>query len=113
MTRKNIIDSNNSNNNACAGDCKRLATKEKLQSIMEAASALTTLGENDTEVVKSESKTSTCNGKDGTDSSTDDHSESNHQEIGTSTSSSSSKRFIPEFKKPDAAPTFPEKVRIL
>lgn len=66
---------------------KRPVTKEKLRSIMEAASALTALGDEDED-------------EDGDDES---EKEGSSLELG-------SKRYIPEHKKPDAALTFPEKV---
>jgi hypothetical protein len=70
---------------------KRPVTKEKLRSIMEAASALTALGEEE-------------DGEEGSESSSkkDGEEEGEMDESG--------KRFIPEHKKPDAALTFPEKV---
>jgi hypothetical protein len=81
---------------------KRTVTKEKLRSIMEAASALTALGdEDDTQEesvpIKAEDE----------QPQTDDKTEN-----GESTGDKSLKRYIPDHKKPDAALTFPEKVRI-
>jgi hypothetical protein len=72
---------------------KRPVTKEKLRSIMEAASALTALGDED-------------DGEEGT--SNKQQQESNEEGEGKS-----GKRYIPEHKKPDAALTFPEKVSII
>jgi len=78
---------NDSNNNEASENTqtkkKGPVTKEKLRSIMEAASALTSLGDEDEE----------CKDVDDEESSKD-----------------KAKRFIPEYKKPDAALTFPEKV---
>lgn len=80
-------------------------TKEKLRSIMEAASALTALG--DEESTGSRSHSSTPEKKlpatlvqKGSAAKNDDES-------------SPTKRYIPEHKKPDAALTFPEKVSLL
>jgi len=70
------------------------ATKEKLRSIMEAASALTALGDEE----GSSSPTAT--------SVTDKEEETNSKD-----DSKPGKRYIPDHKKPDAALTFPEKVR--
>mmetsp|Transcript_42051 Transcript_42051/g.59073 ORF Transcript_42051/g.59073 Transcript_42051/m.59073 type:complete len:346 (-) Transcript_42051:65-1102(-) len=78
---------NDSNNNEASENTqtkkKGPVTKEKLRSIMEAASALTSLGDEDEE----------CKDVDDEESSKD-----------------KAKRFIPEYKKPDAALTFPEKL---
>jgi HSF-type DNA-binding len=74
---------------------KRPVTKEKLRSIMEAASALTALGDDE-------------DGEEGDDgASTKQPQEGKDEGEGTP-----GKRYIPEHKKPDAALTFPEKVRI-
>mmetsp|Transcript_16760 Transcript_16760/g.27808 ORF Transcript_16760/g.27808 Transcript_16760/m.27808 type:complete len:368 (+) Transcript_16760:89-1192(+) len=76
---------------------KRPVTKEKLRSIMEAASALTALGDEDEEGSEAGSK------KEG-----DDDEEGADGEDGED--DGSGKRFIPDHKKPDAALTFPEKL---
>jgi hypothetical protein len=85
--------------NSCDG--KRPATKEKLRSIMEAASALTALGDEE-----SESGSRPSSPKPNSNEASKTSAEEAKQE-----SSSSAKRYLPEHKKPDAAPTFPEKVR--
>jgi hypothetical protein len=72
---------------------KRPVTKEKLRSIMEAASALTALGDEEDSEEGSES---------GSKKDDDGDEEGEMDESG--------KRFIPDHKKPDAALTFPEKV---
>ena len=74
---------------------KRPVTKEKLRSIMEAASALTALGDEE-------------DGEEG-DEGTSNKQPQEDKEEGEG---KSGKRYIPEHKKPDAALTFPEKVRI-
>ena len=71
------------------------ATEEKLCNIMEAASALTALGDEEEEGEKGGSKK---NGR-------------KEHKVGDDTEFDSKKRFIPQHKKPDAALTFPEKVR--
>lgn len=73
---------------------KRPVTKEKLRSIMEAASALTALGDEE----------------DGEDDSQSEDKKDNDGENDGSELDESGKRFIPDHKKPDAALTFPEKV---
>lgn len=80
---------------------KRTVTKEKLRSIMEAASALTALGdEDDTQEESTPSKA------EGEQPHADDKTDN-----GDEGSDKSLKRYIPDHKKPDAALTFPEKVR--
>lgn len=74
---------------------KKRVCKEKLRTIMEAASALTALGDEE---------------------SSDNQSRGNSpvpKEPGKTkaTSKKDDKRFLPDHKKPDAALTFPEKVR--
>ena len=80
---------------------KRTVTKEKLRSIMEAASALTALGdEEDTQ----ESTLSPTKSNEKMESSEQtDNEETSEEKV--------LKRYIPDHKKPDAALTFPEKVR--
>ena len=82
-----------SSEGAPGGDVKPPLTKEKLRSIMEAASALTALADED-EAEAEEGNEAT-------------KSEEDKEDDGTSPG----KRYIPEHKKPDAALTFPEKVR--
>jgi hypothetical protein len=83
-------------------------TQEKLQSIMEAASALTSLVQEETgsSSLRSPKREDniTVTPKEQTPSSNADSDESKEEE------DEPSKRFIPEHKKPDAALTFPEKV---
>lgn len=82
-----------SDGGASGGGGKRPFTKEKLRSIMEAASALTALGDED-EAEAEEGNTASKSAED---------KEDDGDTLG--------KRYIPEHKKPDAALTFPEKVR--
>jgi hypothetical protein len=96
------------NNNNQVKDQQKTITKKKLRSIMEAASALTSLGDEDSEC--GDRSNSPFDGhKDDTEQGSkpvkSDH-ETQEDEKG-----SASKRFLPDHKKPDAAPTFPEKVR--
>jgi hypothetical protein len=94
------------------GASEKPATKEKLTSIMEAASALTALGdeESESDPAKSPSKES-ANEPAATDSA-ETASPSKEQQIAdeAAAAASNAKRYLPEHKKPDAAPTFPEKV---
>lgn len=73
---------------------KRPVTKAKLRSIMEAASALTALG--DEEEAEADGGNQASRAK--------EDKEDGEDTLG--------KRYIPEHKKPDAALTFPEKVRL-
>jgi hypothetical protein len=83
--------------------------KGKLRNIMEAASALTAL--NNEEASSEQGNTSTpLSTEKTTDEAPEDHDE--EEEEDEDGSSSQKKRFIPEHKKPDAALTFPEKVRL-
>jgi hypothetical protein len=79
------------------------APKEKLQSVMEAASALTALADEESE-----------NGEDAPSSPkiTPEESPDTTAEA-ESPKDENSKRFLPDHKKPDAALTFPEKVSYL
>jgi hypothetical protein len=82
-------------------------TKEKLRNIMEAASALTALN---SEELSEQGNTSTPLSPEKAPNETpEDEDDEDDDEEG---SSSKKKRFIPEHKKPDAALTFPEKVRL-
>jgi len=88
--------------------------KPKIGSVMEAASALTRLGDEEegsqppaapgteeaavTEEVKVEN---------GADQETNKEAADEEDDVGEK------KRYLPDHKKPDAAPTFPEKVRLL
>ena len=85
---------NSSNRERKSGiEGKRPVTKAKLRSIMEAASALTALGDEDETGADEGKQVSQAKGE-------EDDSED-----------TPGKRYIPEHKKPDAALTFPEKVR--
>ena len=82
---------------------KKRVSKEKLRTIMEAANALTALGDE-------ESTESRSNGSSST------KEEESQAKKNTTTKKQSkkdvdNKRFLPDHKKPDAALTFPEKVR--
>jgi hypothetical protein len=93
--------------------------EEKLHSIMEAANALTALGDEDDLVEGSSDPTIPASVKLEEPtvgltkeeippvSSTSEQKSSKEDE----TSISNAQRFLPEHKKPDSAPTFPEKVR--
>lgn len=72
--------------------------KAKLHTIMEAASALTSLGDEE-----SENETSPA-------SASKDAAAAEEAEDAASDDSKPQKRYLPDYKKPDAAPTFPEKV---
>jgi hypothetical protein len=80
-------------------DEKKSVSKEKLRTIMEAASALTALGDEDS---SGGSRAGSPVEKDGDAKKTTD-----------ATPTAEEKRFLPDYKKPDAALTFPEKVRPL
>jgi hypothetical protein len=75
--------------------------KAKLRSIMEAASALTRLGDEDSEA---SAPPSPNREEEETEEETEETPETNTK------AGKAAKRFIPEHKKPDAALTFPEKV---
>ena len=94
-SNKTPVEKNLENKSASPDESKEKApvTKEKLRSIMEAASALTALGDEE-------------DGEEGT-------SNKQLQEDNEEGEGKSGKRYIPEHKKPDAALTFPEKVRFL
>ena len=94
-SNKPSVEKNLENNSAGPEESKAKApvTKEKLRSIMEAASALTALGDEE-------------DGEEGT-------SNKQLQEDNEEGEGKSGKRYIPEHKKPDAALTFPEKVRFV
>ena len=84
---------------------KRPATKEKIRSIMEAASALTALGDESEEGSRPNSP----------DPSKPEPSEETKKEEPSKETPKSEeeppKRYLPSHKKADAAMTFPEKVR--
>lgn len=80
---------------------KEPATKEKLHSVMEAASALTALC--DEESAKGE-------GAPSTPKVAPEESADTAAEEAATPKDDGSKRFLPDHKKPDAALTFPEKV---
>jgi hypothetical protein len=110
--------------------------EEKLTSIMEAANALTALGDeeegasdgvtvsinNNAKVedgqddnatsVKNERQNNTALSEQGSniEDGTTSINSANSGTAATSTESANAKRYLPEHKKPDAAPTFPEKV---
>lgn len=97
-TRNNNASNDNANTNKDETNTKGKkgpVTKEKLRSIMEAASALTSLGDEDS--------------ASGSRPSSPKPDEIKKEED-SPPRSSSIKRYIPEHKKPDAALTFPEKV---
>lgn len=73
---------------------KRPVTKEKLRSIMEAASALTALGDEDEAAPEAEKGNPAAKAEEDKEDGRD----------------APGKRYIPEHKKPDAALTFPEKL---
>jgi hypothetical protein len=75
-------------------DEKKIVSKEKLRTIMEAASALTALGDEDS---SGESRAGSPHMKDAVEDS-------------KQACTAEEKRFLPDYKKPDAAVTFPEKV---
>jgi hypothetical protein len=76
-------------------DEKKIVSKEKLRTIMEAASALTALA--DEEDSSGESRAGSPHVKDAVEDS-------------KQACTAEEKRFLPDYKKPDAALTFPEKV---
>ena len=80
---------------------KKRVSKEKLRTIMEAASALTALGDEESES-RSSSPDQEREGE---------PSEQKQEESSTKKTKGDEKRFLPDHKKPDAALTFPEKVR--
>lgn len=82
---------------------KRPVAKEKLRSIMEAASALTALGDEESEGSRPSSPK---------EEKQEDHKEVDSSEIKEQEDGNPPKRYLPEHKKPDAAPTFPEKVSL-
>jgi hypothetical protein len=104
--------------------------KEKLRTIMDAASALTSLGDEEgvNEAVKEEEGTPSNHEADAitsgageeqqdekapepsTKDDDDDDDEQTPSPKESSDTSSPPKRYLPDHKKPDAAPTFPEKV---
>lgn len=83
-----------------------VAPKEKLHTIMEAASALTALGDEDSSSHDDHpSSFSTCStsvvtAEEPTPTTTSKKEQTTKKQ----------KRYLPNHKKPDAAPTFPEKV---
>lgn len=91
-------------------------TKGKLRSVMEAASALTTLGENESESggsAPSSPKTTPKESpkEDAKEAATKDaETPATSKEDKSEETGESPKRFLPDHKKPDAALTFPEKV---
>ena len=80
---------------------KKSPPKGKLNSIMDAVTALTSLGDED----------STASGENPAQEEKDDANKPKADDDDSESAKSESKRFIPEHKKPDAALTFPEKVR--
>jgi hypothetical protein len=79
---------------------KKPVTKEKLQSVMEAASALTALAEEESENGESAPGSPKIAPKESPDTTA----------AAATPKDDGSKRFLPDHKKPDAALTFPEKV---
>lgn len=86
-------------------ETKQPVTKEKLRSIMEAASALTALGDEEDEGGAAKAETEKASKGDGEP--TKDDPEENTDSVGAA---KPAKRYLPDHKKPDAAPTFPEKL---
>ena len=85
--------------------------KEKLGTIMAAASALTSLGDED-------SQATDLNARGGAGGSADETSDLKKDEKSVDPApkvgkTSQQKRYLPQHKKPDAALTFPEKVSTL
>jgi hypothetical protein len=78
----------------------RPVTKEKIRGIMEAASALTALGDEESDNSRPGSP---IKEEEAPEAPAGDSGEKEQKE-------DSPKRFLPDHKKPDAAPTFPEKV---
>ena len=113
-----IIDnSNNNSNNQIAPQevTNNNTTTEKIKNIMEAASALTALN-NEEASSEQQGNTSTPLSPEKTtdeapNEAPEDHEEEEEEDEDEDGSTSQKKRFIPEHKKPDAALTFPEKVR--
>lgn len=102
MKTKTTMGGEDTNHNS--SEMKRPASKEKLRCIMEAASALTALGDEESE------KGSSCPSSPQTKSSADAKPSTENV---NKKESKPSKRFLPDHKKPDAAPTFPEKLMSL
>ena len=71
---------------------------------MEAASALTALGDEEDESTNDNSRTNSPTNEEKA-------KEANSSTSDATTSKDDEKRFLPDHKKPDAALTFPEKVR--
>jgi hypothetical protein len=91
------------------------ATKEKLRSIMEAASALTSLGDEESETGSRSCSPTSKKEEEPKEAATEEvvkKEEITTEQKQGETKETSAKRFLPEHKKPDAAPTFPEKVSI-
>lgn len=85
-------------------DEKKRVSKEKLRTIMEAASALTALGDEE----------SAAGSRPGSPASEKDSAKNSKNKTTTAPrKKKEEKRFLPDHKKPDAALTFPEKVRFL
>jgi hypothetical protein len=84
-------------------EVKPQGTKEKLHSIMEAANALTALGDE-------ESEASHTGPPSVTELNTADEKKETSSVPETKKPKDEVKRYLPDHKKPDAAATFPEKV---
>jgi hypothetical protein len=90
------------------GETDGAPKEEKLQSIMEAANALTALGD---EEDAAEGATALKVEPDVTrEPPSEDVAPSSKPPLPKAILPNNTKRFLPEHKKPDAAPTFPEKV---
>lgn len=92
-------------------------TKEKLKTIMEAASALTALGDEESESSRPTSPSKAAAVKEETEvvvakeiAEASPPLSKEQQDAEDEAAAANAKRFLPEHKKPDAAPTFPEKV---
>jgi cell division protein FtsN len=87
------------------------APKEKIRSIMEAASALTALGEEESDASRPGSPSGESKKEDYVNiESKDTETPGTFESAEDEEEKEAAKRYLPDHKKPDAAPTFPEKV---
>lgn len=96
------------------GETDNAPKEEKLQSIMEAANALTALGDEEDATESSTAPLPLKVEQDSTREALKDDAAPYlvaKPQLHKSVVANNAKRFLPEHKKPDAAPTFPEKVR--
>lgn len=103
----------NAEENADGRGQKPPAKNEKIHIIMEAASALTALGDEESDSSRPTSpRRDPKEAAEQPQSETIDGSSPTEKKItDEEVASNNAQRFLPEHKKPDAAPTFPEKVR--